>query len=178
MVRLTLFILFAVSTLTSFAHEFYFSFAEVSYNEFEGKLEISVAASAHDIDLYLEKKGIHAYPLEKKASDSSSKELLQQLLNKHLIFDSNQENSITEGSEMIFMQLEGTEVLLNGQVYFYLSAKISQIPNELKIRFDLLMDEYSGQQNKMTIYFRDIKKDLIFLKQEPVQILNFNAKNE
>ena len=63
-----LFIFFFTCFSTSLnAHEFYFSFAEVEYNEVSGKLEVSLSVTAHDFDLYLEKKELmsnHLNPLE------------------------------------------------------------------------------------------------------------------
>ncbi len=160
------------------AHEFYFSFAEVEYNEVSGKLEVSLSATAHDFDLYLEKKGVDVNPLESCGTDSLSLKLLEQEINSHLIFESTQENTITQGTEMIWLKLEGIEVLLNGIVYFYMSASVNQIPEELKIKFNLLMSVFSDQQNKMTFKYREQKYDLIFLKQEPSQTIKLYAKNE
>ena len=79
---------------------------------------------------------------------------------------------------MIWLKLEGMEVLLNGIVYFYMSASVSQIPDELKIKFNLLMSVFSDQQNKMAFKYREQKYDLIFLKHEPSQIIKLYAKNE
>lgn len=160
------------------AHEFYFSFAEVEYNEVSGKLEVSLSATAHDFDRYLEKKGIDVNPLESFGTDSLSLKLLEQEINSHLIFESTQENTITEGTEMIWLKLEGMEVLLNGIVYFYMSASVSQIPDELTIKFNLLMSVFSDQQNKMAFKYREQKYDLIFLKHEPSQTIKLYAKNE
>ena len=61
---------------------------------------------------------------------------------------------ITENNE-IFNRFLFVEP--NGNVQFYLSAKLKSPPSKIKIKFDLLMERFPDQQNKLTFRFRDKK---------------------
>jgi hypothetical protein len=70
---------------------------------------------------------------------------------------------VVEAKEKIKFNLVGSEVFLNGRTNFYFESESIEIKRELKITFDLLMDVFKQQQNKITLTYRDKKYTRTFL---------------
>jgi hypothetical protein len=71
--------------------------------------------------------------------------------------------------------MDGFEVLLNGDVQFYLSAKIQNPINQLYVKFDLLMEKFPDQQNKLTFRFRDKKFTNNYLTTTRIQLIKLDS---
>jgi len=71
--------------------------------------------------------------------------------------------------------MDGFEVLLNGDVQFYLSAKIANPIKEFYVKFDFLMDKFPEQQNKLTFRYRDKKFTYNFLTTTRIQLIKLNS---
>lgn len=173
---LLVFLLF-VSSIT-FAHKYYFAFAEVEYNEMNKSLEATIIASAHDIESVLRETDVISNSLDYAKKNKKEYYAINDYINKNF--------SIYAVDSLYFLALDsalppqiefvlvGFEVLLNGDVQFYLSAKITNPINQFYVKFDLLMDEFSEQQNKLTFRFRGKKFTYNFLNATRKQLIKLN----
>ncbi|HBW87275.1 MAG TPA: hypothetical protein DEF82_11210 [Crocinitomicaceae bacterium] len=172
---LILFILFLVSSEEIKAHPYFFAFAEVEYNELNQSLEATIIASAHDVESVLKENKIISTTLDEARKNNNEYFAINTFLNKHLCIHSADSLSISALDSALPPQLEfileGFEVLLNGDVQFYLSTKIAKPTNQFYVKFDLIMDKFPDQQNKLTIRFRDKKNTYNFLNTTKTQFI-------
>lgn len=142
----TLFVL----PLFSQAHEYYFSFVELSYSQNSKQYEGTLIAETHDIDRWLEKRGVMAGDMGFRQTDPSFLQELQ----VHLFagFKVEQLNFI----------LDGFEVSADGQTYFYFHAKSKEL-DCLKIYYPLMMNLFEEQQNKVTFLQGATQHTALFL---------------
>lgn len=160
---LILFAFFQLQTLN--AHEYYFSFAEVEYNEMQQRFEATIIATAHDI----EKSYFHdEINLDKADGDRVAMKKIETLINKHLKIKSN--------GAIAYFKLIGLEVDFNGSVNFYIESETIKTNNEISVQFDLLMDHYPAQQNKITLINRNQSQTIPFTQEKRNQILYINNK--
>ena len=114
--RIILFIL-SLSFMNSVsAHEFYFAFAEVEYDEMNSRIEATLTVSTHDFELYLQQKGIIQGDLNKNKSDSLKMQLIEDEIVKH--FNLKKFQSTLNRSSLSEMRLDGFETNLTGTVEF------------------------------------------------------------
>tara|TARA_B100000508_G_scaffold118450_1_gene98524 strand:+ start:37958 stop:38455 length:498 start_codon:yes stop_codon:yes gene_type:complete len=156
---LRLFIIAALGLgLLSF-HEYFFGFGELQYNEKTRKIEVSIAVTGHDFEQYLEEKGVEIPPLEECVNQPVHLNKIEKEI--RLGFEAKEEN------QKLQFDLIGMEVNNKDQAIFYLTSREMERPDELVIRFDLLMNYFIKQQNKLTV-FNDGKKEFYsFLKTGP-----------
>jgi hypothetical protein len=150
---------------TSFAHQYYFGFAEVEYDFFSQRFEATLTVSAHDFELALTKNGTPAGDLE--ALDSVQSVIVEDYINACFKINSN-------GSKCDFT-LIGHDTELNGKINFYLESSEIAIEGIIDVEFDILMDNYQEQQNKITLYYLEQIYTLAFTrgnKKQTVQIVN------
>lgn len=170
-----LFLLVAISFISSFSfgHEYFFAFAEVEYNEMDRKLEATLTLTTHDLERYLQERNVIQKDLKSALEDSLSLISIERELNQHFKLDFAKENSIMDGVELLKFDLEGFDTHLTGTIQLYLSMRINQELQNMVITFDLLMDEYPEQQNKLTFIYRDQKKTYLFLPSKRTQPIEF-----
>ena len=170
-----IFILF-VSSFT-FAHKFYFAFAEVEYNEMNKSLETTIIASAHDIESVLRENVVISNSLVEAKRNKKEYYAINDFINKNFSIYAADSLSFSALDSSLPPQLEfnmdGFEVLLNGDVQFYLSTKITSSINQFYVKFDLLMEKFPDQQNKLTFRFRDKKFTYNFLTTNKIQFIKF-----
>jgi hypothetical protein len=174
--RLILF-LFLLTCSKATAHDTFFAFAEMEYNEISGKMEATVSVTAHDLEKYYQKEGKIKGELSKELLDSSVFRFIESELNKHFYLDLDPfgENSTMDGVEMVNFRLEGFEFELNGLVRFYLSCDLSRpIESTFGITFNLLMDTNAEQQNKLTFIHREKKATFVFLQTNQKQFIDIH----
>ncbi len=160
------------------AHPSFFAFAEVEYKEMNNSIEATIITSTHDLEHVLKNKGIISSTLAKVNYGEKEYEGLNEYLNQHFsIFTSDSMSlaSQVSKSQTLQLKLEGFEVLLNGDVEFYLSAKMISPFNQVNIMFDLLMDQIPEQQNKLTFKFRDSKSTYNYLTNNRIQLIQLRA---
>jgi hypothetical protein len=161
MARLILFLFFFLVSQTTFAHNYFFAFAEVEYNELNETFEATIIAAAHDVETVFIENGVISKSLDYAKKNKKEYYAINEDLNKQFsIFISSSKSELIEDEThyaQIELILDGFEVLLNGNVQFYLSAKLKSPPTKIKIKFDLLMERFPDQQNKLTFRFRDKK---------------------
>lgn len=161
--RNALFIFFILISSMTFAHDYYFAFAEVEYNDLKGELEATLIVSTHDLESMLRKKGVIERDLSSYSNDSSALKNIQNELLKGF--------SIQVGTKTLNLTLEGMEVQLTGLTNFYFSAKEVPSLETISVKFDLLMDTFAEQQNKLTFIYRNTKNTYVFMSNRKEQDL-------
>jgi hypothetical protein len=156
MKRLSVLFLLLFTSLNLSAHEFFFSYAEFEVNELSGELQGTVIFTGHDME-----KALGLSLMSEVELDSLTEERLIAYINAHLSFGAN-----------VQLRYFGHEIKNTGEFYLYLYTPISAdfvLPK--KIRFDVLMDYFVDQQNKLTLNYRGEKHHLVFLNHEREQLL-------
>jgi hypothetical protein len=163
---LLLFVLCLGFSFNSSAHDYYFSYSETEYNEISGRFETTIVATAHDVEKALADQG--EIILEELTEESPDYKIIEKYLNQHFSINSKDQN--------ITFDLIGIEVDLNGTARFYLESSTSQPGNSLEFKFDLLMDEFEEQQNKMTFLYRGQSSTVVFLQHKQVQTIELSKQ--
>lgn len=154
MQRLYCFLILLFSSSGAFAHAYFFAFAEMEYRADSKRFEITIEASWHDLDDVLKKSGIAVDPTT-CMKDSLSRHALAQFVTGGF--------SVLSEQAPVALGLVGFEVLPNGLAYFYLLSEPVELSSSLHIRFDLLMDVFPEQQNKITLISDRTKTTAVFL---------------
>lgn len=158
-----LFLTFIISSFAS-AHNYYFGFAEMQYNETNQTLETTVVLSAHDLEEILINNKTISKSLEYLNTDPSAiKAVSDQILKGFEV--------VINNKKILFESL-GFEVTRNGMINIYLLAKNVMIDKELNITFSCLMDYFPEQQNKMTFIRNSKKYTAVFLPHQKSAVIN------
>ncbi len=150
---LILFLLFL--SAFSYGHDTYFAFAEMEYAEDCSCLEISIKVSAHDLNSIAENQSKDYLGLEKTLnSKAGNSTIIQQIILQGFEINQNQKK--------IASFYEGFELNNDGNCFFYF--KTEKIEKSLiDVRFDLFMNTYLEQQNKLIYNKSDhSKKTFVF----------------
>lgn len=150
-------------TLKLNAHPFYFSYTEIEYNEFCNCFEGFISLSSHDFEELLNEEKNTKTSISKAMNDSLLKKEINEILNSGLSFSA--------GRQEIRIQLEGYESEMNGLTRFYFKTKPFKNSEEIIVEYDLFMEKYKEQQNKLTIIQRDKKVTIDFLIQEKTKLI-------
>ena len=145
------------------AHPFYFSYAEIEYNEFCNCFEGFISLSSHDFEELLNEEKNTKTSISKAMNDSLLKKEINEILNSGLSFSA--------GRQEIRIQLEGYESEMNGLTRFYFKTQPFKNSEEIIVEYDLFMEKYKEQQNKLTIIQRDKKVTIDFLIQEKTKLI-------
>lgn len=159
-----LFVFFFLITSFTYAHAYFFAFAEVEYDEYNARVETTLVMTTHDFESYLRKKNIITKELSFYKSDSLVLKQVETVILKHF--------SISNPS-VGALSLEGFEIELTGMIQVYLTAPILSPAEGLDIQFDLLMDDFKEQQNKLTFIYRDQKTSYVYLQNKRSQHIDF-----
>ncbi len=154
----------------SLAHEYYFAFAEAQYNHTTKRIELSLSVSTHDIEHYLQDKGVKVKELEDFQSDT--------LMQKEFSIELLKGISFSINSSVIGYKLIGYQVNKNGLTDFFFQSEVIELSNEIKVRFDLLMNQYKEQQNKMTFIYNLKKHTYPFTQINKEQIIHLDSNEE
>ncbi len=175
MLRLLSLLLFIIVANHSMAHKFYFAFAEVEYNEMNKSLEATIIASAHDVESVLRETVVISNSLVDAKKNKKEYYAINDFINKNFsIYTSDSLSFMALDSSLppqLEFNMDGFEVLLNGDVQFYLSAKTPSNLDQFYLKFDMLMDKFPEQQNKLTFRFRDKKFTYNFLTTTKIQLI-------
>ena len=152
-------------SVTSFAHEFYFAYAELTYNELQQRFEGTIIFTTHDLERTLEPKGTLIGKFEKLDETSAELKLIEHYINEH--FQINYGCALDSNAVDAFCQskftLEGIVTQLNGTIECYVSSSAGSLYNPVQFKFDALMEQFPSQQNKITFTYRNQKETLSFL---------------
>ena len=140
------------------AHEYHFSFAEVEFNNNCQCLQVSISVAAHDFELALKKKGLLKSSLERDINENGISTDLKKEFLDHFVVNIDGDN--------IALSIEGYEFTDDGLLYIYTSSKKINITDSsvLQFKYDLLMESFSEQQNKLTFEYNNVKQTLSFIK--------------
>ena len=164
--RKLLFIFSLFFTQFAWGHAYYFAFAEMEFNDDESRFEIAVRATGHDVEDYMDHIGQPVGQLEKAADNPVAMSNLEEMIRKHFV--------IYASSKSLMLDLVGVEVNNKDEVIFYLTSRKMKRPDEIEIKFDLLMDLYEEQQNKITFFTNEEKVYLSFMQHKKVRTFEFN----
>jgi len=160
--------LFLVPSFILKAHEYYFAFAEVEYNEKSLRIEATLIISAHDFEEYLKKHNTIQSSIEKSLLDTNQVSNIMQEINNHFIIQPESPNNNSQVDSMDFtrnsesFQLDGYNLRLDGNLELYLSKGMRNVSQKLNIIFNLLMNEFPEQQNKLSFTRRCEKSTFNF----------------
>jgi hypothetical protein len=146
---------FLLSSFSSKAHEYFFGFAELSYNLTDEVIEGTLMLSTHDVEEWLQGKKLPVKELEDHVSDQK---LIQQM--GSTLFT---EFKIKNNGVDLKLQLIGYEVLPNGMTNFYFHSSKTEVPKKLDFTFDLMMKEMPKQQNKITFLDNEKSYTAVFV---------------
>ena len=151
-----------ISTYT-FSHDFFFAHAELEYNEMGDRLECTLTFTTHDLEKQWLSLGKSSLLFEKLLSDSSIAMEFSNFISHHFYVD-------LSDSQKTDFQIDGMESMTNGTTNLYMSLSLNgAIPQH--IYFDLLMDFYPQQQNKLIFIYRESKSSYVFLPDTRKQAL-------
>lgn len=150
---LSIFTLFL--SLCGFGHDYYFSFAEIEYDAEQSCLLISIKVSTHDLDYYYQKKTGESKSIEKVFEMDSCTRKIIQFIQEGL--------SIKQMSIPVGLNLEGRTTNKDGFTYFYFKSDKINPKIGLVVKYDLFMDIYTEQQNKINFIVNHQTKSYEFL---------------
>lgn len=165
--RIFLFLI-AATPLSAFSHDYFFSYAEVEYNDFTQRLEATLDITAHDLEEAFLKNG-DSVRFE-QVFTTADVELFEDYINKNFHF-----GSASQKSNFSYI---GHELELTGIAHIYLQSDPIELPDELTVRYSVLMDNFINQQNKLTFIHRGQKQTIAFLQHEKEQQISTNQTHE
>ncbi|WP_343633338.1 DUF6702 family protein [Fluviicola sp.] len=146
------------------AHEYYFAFGEVEYNVSTKKLEITLEISAHDLEFDMKKSGITLdNHIENQTGNADFKKQLETHLAKGF--------SISVNDSPVPLSVVGFDVLPTGLLYVYLESGVLELTKSIRFKFDLLMESFPDQQNKITFIRNSQKQTAVFLPAKPTEVI-------
>ena len=160
-------VLFAFFSSTLRAHDTYFAFAEVEYNDLNGRLEATLTLSTHDLERFLQEKERIKGALSSTPMDSLLVSSISELVNATFYF------SLPENPPLQW-EIMGIENTLTGTTNIYLSSIVSKLSDVFTVQFDVFMDRYPEQQNKMTFMYHNKKTTRVFLNSHRTDTFKIN----
>ena len=151
MKRLLLFFTILFS-FKSFAHNAPLAFAEMEIKN--KKIELTLTLDTHEIIEYLEKGNYNLIDFEEHRNNEQIKVYLTRFLLSGF--------KIWENETFVNLNLIDYDIKQNGNIEFYFSSANEIRSNQLKIRFDLLMNEHENQQNKLIFIEKSFQKSYTF----------------
>lgn len=161
---------FCATSIVGWSHNFYFAYAEIEYDELSSKLEATLVVTAHDFEFNLKKVGKINSSIESVFLDTVQRNIIEIEINKHLVLDF--DNQSADLNHFSHFKIDGYNFRLNGDLEIFMSSDVSKPITSLLVLFDLLMDEYPNQQNKLTFIQRRSKKTLNFISSNQTQYLD------
>ena len=139
----------------SYGHDTYFAFAEMEYDEDCSCLEISIKVSAHDLNSIAEGESNNYLGLEKTLnSKEGNSNIIEQIILQGFEINQNQKKIVSF--------YEGFELNNDGDCFFYFKTEKLE-KGLIDIRFDLFMNTYLEQENKLIYNKSDhSKKTFVF----------------
>jgi len=164
---------FTLSTV--WAHEFYFAYAEMAYNEMNQKFEGTLIFTTHDLEKALDPKGSYIGKLEQTNESTPLAKQLEAYLNQHfqISYGCAIDSNVFDAMCTTQFTLDGIAPSLNGTIECYISApaKLLYLPSHLglpyttilTVQFDALFEQFPNQQNKLTLIYRNQKETLNYI---------------
>lgn len=163
-------ILFLCTSLFSKAHDYFFAFAEVEYNTSTNRFEGTIIFTTHDLEKAIQKEHAEFPIMDTMKVDSKEFAFLKEKILEGF--------SIVVDGKKLELILVGIENFLTGTSNIYFESETTPVDKDITFEFDLLMDEYEGQQNKISFKKDEFKSTLYFINSESKQTLKLNTKTE
>jgi hypothetical protein len=154
--------------LQSSAHEFFFSFVEMEYNPISQRIEMTLMVTTHDFEKALDARGSHVENI--KSLGEAEIEIIEAYINKHFVISND-----SSKSDLSFM---GNEISLDGTSSWYFESEPIAIADEIKIRYDVMMEAFPDQQNKLTLYYEGETYTAAFSRMHKTKQLYFENKEQ
>lgn len=139
-------------------HPYHFCYAEIEYNADNEIFEASMDFSTHDLEAIYNKDQHASKNITIDLDQEENLLILEQYINKHFYFSSQNAHFKT------FFKIEGFDAEVNGNIILFLKAYAPRKVEKLFFTFDLFMDIFPSQENKMT-----------FLQKKSKETYNFNS---
>ena len=152
-----------LSSNASIAHEYYSGFAELEYNNFTQRFEATLSVTGHDFERAISMNDSSFGKLEQLMENETDKVKAINYINDHL--------SITSGNNTCLFELRGIEVSPNGTVNFYLESTEMELNTSISVYFNLMMETFEEQQNKVTLYYHKQTYTESFLPHEQLKTI-------
>lgn len=149
-------ILSLIAVLTMSMHEYYFSFGEIQYSDNQKRFEISITCTGHDLEDYIKSKGVEIPKFEECIESPVHQKKIEKIIQEGF--------KVYVDDKSILLELVGMEVNTKDQAVFYLTSRKMDKPESFEVEYNLLMDYYPIQQNKLTVFTPQSKEYLTFLK--------------
>ena len=149
-------ILSLIGFLTLSMHEYYFSFAEIQYSNKQNRFEVSITCTGHDLESAIKAKEIEIPKFEECIDNPIHLKKIEKVLQEGF--------KVYVDGESILLELIGMEVNTKDQAVFYLTSREMEKPAGFEVEYNLLMDHFPIQQNKLTVFTPEGKEYLTFLK--------------
>lgn len=149
------------------AHQYYFAFAEVEYNQMQEQLEGTIIFSTHDLEDVLLKNVIISSKFDKVQHDSTSIAKIGEFIFKSFKF-------IHKNVEIKLSSIDFF-ITRNGMLEFYFKSEKVKLIESIDVEFSSLMDNFPEQQNKITFIQNGQKQTAVFLlenKQKKLTIIS------
>lgn len=140
---LTLIVALAFSAQAN-AHEYFFGFAELSYNQDDGVYEGTLTVSTHDFNDWLEMREIDLTENDDPTKPTYFQQLSREIFTGFLV---------SANGNSIAFEIVAMEDLNTGLTNYYFRSMKAEKSNSLDVTFDLMMNLFPQQQNKIT--YRD-----------------------
>tara|TARA_R110002072_G_scaffold238038_1_gene395408 strand:+ start:9157 stop:9657 length:501 start_codon:yes stop_codon:yes gene_type:complete len=162
-----LFLFALLLTSHTFAHDYFFAFAEVQYIDSTGKMEVTLSVSTHDLESVLNKNKVIEGALEMASNNVVESINLEKYLLEHFKISS---------KENCQLSLIGSKTLLTGVTNFYFESEPFKVTEQITFFFDLLMYSFPEQQNKITLYLFGKTYTKPFLQIKNTQTINLENR--
>jgi hypothetical protein len=137
----------------------------MQYNKKLKRYEVSIRATGHDVEDFLKSKGEELPSLEDCIGNPIAENILATHITKYF--------QVKVNDKAINFTLIGLEVNIKDEVIFYLKSNELERPDALEITYDLLMDYFPDQQNKLTLFTEKGKDYLGFLPHRRTRIYEY-----
>lgn len=148
------------------AHSYFFSFAEMELNSISNKLEVTVIINSHDLEHWIDNSNFDFIDIEKASiTDSVVLYLTNNIKNGFQLFEKN---------KLLNLNLIGFASNNDGNIEFYFETeKLGLDTTEIMVKFDLLMNLYKEQQNKLIFIKEELKLTYVFINNNTIQLIHF-----
>lgn len=151
-----------------YAHDYFFAFAEVQFNHEKKRLEISIRVTGHDFEEYMKHVGKETLRMEECINNPIEMQKI-----KSVLFS---EFKITTNGAPLALEIVGMEINNKDEAIFYVTSKENIELTTVTFTFDLLMNYFKEQQNKLTIFTKEGKDYLTFLPHRRIRNYSFLQK--
>ena len=162
---LVVFILLS-TPLSLFAHQFHVALAKAEYNAKEQTLEVTMEVESHDIEHWLEDKGIAVGHIEmvEKNSDKWTK-ITEEILKNFTVKTDGKSHTLT---------VVGWEIARDGRLFIYLYEENIAPFKEIEWKISVLMDHDETQQNKLELTVNKKKYYAVFLNEKRTALIKLD----